>query len=80
MTQPNPDGGGNQSPAKKSAKVGDIVAYKRADPFTGVVEQLLGVIVRAAEKELPHLIRPLHMYAHEVDPADVSSPSADDVS
>lgn len=78
MTQPNPDAGGNQPPAKK-AKVGDIVAYKRADPFTGVVESLIGVIVRAAEKELPHLIRPLHAYAHEVDPADVSSTSSDDV-
>ena len=75
MTQPNP---GDQAAEKaKSVKVGDLVSYTRTDPSTGALEELVGVIVRAAEKGLAHLIRPLANYAHEVDPADVTHTSAD---
>jgi hypothetical protein len=73
MSEPTPSSadGGSQPRKAPAAKVGNVVAYKRSDPITGVVEELLGVVVRAAEKELPLLIRPLQHYAHEVDPADV---------
>jgi len=84
MTQPTPPeqgGDGGNRPARKAepvVKVGDVVAYTRTDPFTGAVEELLGVVVRAAEKGFAHLIRPLAHYAHEVDPADVTAtPAAD---
>lgn len=78
MTQPNP---GDQAAAEKAAaekakaavKVGDVVSYTRTDPLTGALEQLIGVVVRVAEKGIAHLIRPLAHYAHEVDPADVTA-------
>jgi len=83
MTQPTPPdqaGDGGNPPARKApaVKAGDIVAYTRTDPITGAVEELIGVIVRAAEKGLAHLIRPLAHYSHEVDPADVTQTSVAD--
>jgi len=80
MTQPsNPPEGPKppDKPAEKPAEVktGDVVAYKRTDPISGLVEELIGVVVRAAEKQLPALIRPLHIFAHQVDAADVAGPA-----
>lgn len=78
MTQPNPgDGDGKPAAKAPAAKVGDIVSYTRRDPLSGLVEELIGVVVRAAEKGIAHLIRPLAHYAHEVDPADVTGTSTD---
>jgi len=82
MTQPTPPdqgGDGGNPPARKAqaVKVGDVVAYTRTDPISGAVEELVGVIVRAAEKGLAHLIRPLTHYVHEVEAADVTATSAD---
>lgn len=76
MTQPNPEGDGKPVTKPAAVKVGDVVAYTRTDPLSGAVEELIGVIVRAAEKGIAHLIRPLAHYAHEVDPADVTATSA----
>lgn len=78
MTQPNPgDGDGKAAPKGPAVKAGDIVSYTRKDPISGAIEELIGVVVRAAEKGLAHLIRPLAHYAHEVDPGDVQQTSAD---
>jgi len=77
MSSPQPPDAPPAPPAKQ-AKPGDIVSYVRKDPSTGVLEELIGVLVRVAKDEVPHLIRPLAHYLHEIDPADVAPASAAD--
>lgn len=84
MTQPNPDQGqqGQESSSSSNrkapkVKVTDVVSYVHRDHILGLEHDELGVVTEVGDVLQ---VRPLAGHYVQVDPADVTVVSADDVS